>query len=91
MSSSGYWKVVVPPSEAVPSQKDGEEKKALLAAARVQFAKENGADADTWKKLQQSKKCNWINAAVIVCLWMAYTVCNVAYSMMAPFFPQIVC
>ncbi len=38
-----------------------------------------------WKK-----RCNWKNVVVCLCLWLAYTLCNVAYSMINPFFPQIV-
>lgn len=33
---------------------------------------------------------NWRSLLVILCLWLAYFLCNIASSMMAPFFPQIV-
>ncbi len=42
------------------------------------------------KKSSRPRKCNLINIAVVVCLWIAYVMCNAAYSMILPFFPKIV-
>ena len=35
-------------------------------------------------------RSNWRNIVVVVCLWSAYLLCNVAYSTINPFFPQVV-
>ena len=31
---------------------------------------------------------NWRNVFAAVCLWIAFTLCSAAFSMIAPFFPQ---
>jgi hypothetical protein len=37
-----------------------------------------------------SRRLKWKNIAVCLCLLMAYTLCNTAYSIINPFFPQVV-
>lgn len=38
------------------------------------------------------KKCrNWKNISAAVCLWLTYMICSMAYSVIAPFFPDEVC
>ena len=32
--------------------------------------------------------CNWKNVFVAVCLWLTYMFCSIAYSIIAPFFPD---
>lgn len=39
--------------------------------------------------LDQGRK-NWRNVLVVVLLWITYFLCQAAYSMISPFFPQIV-
>lgn len=39
----------------------------------------------------KSSKYNWKNITVATCLWLVYTLCSVAYSIINPFFPGIVC
>ena len=36
------------------------------------------------------RRWKWKNIVVCLCLWMAYTLCNAAYSIINPFFPQVV-
>ncbi len=31
---------------------------------------------------------NWKNLVVSVCLWVTYLICSIAYSIIAPFFPD---
>lgn len=33
---------------------------------------------------------NWKNIIACLCLWIAFVLANIAYSIMAPFFPQVV-
>lgn len=49
-------------------------------------------DKETSKTCQWSglRRYNWKNVVVGLCLWLAYTFCNVAYSTINPFFPGIV-
>ena len=69
-----------------------DEREALLTRITVSAEATTcqASDADDDGKRRQPKKCNLINAAVIACLWTAYTLCNAAYSIISPFFPQIV-
>ena len=34
------------------------------------------------------RRIKWRNVVVAVCLWLAYTLCSAAYSIINPFFPQ---
>ena len=36
----------------------------------------------------RTSRCKWRNVVVVVCLWLAYTLCSAAYSIINPFFPQ---
>ena len=66
---------------------------------RIQYSTEETAAAGLLNKqapdeVQVERRSGgarrWRNIVVCLCLWMAYTLCNVAYSIIAPFFPQIV-
>ena len=69
--------------------------------ARIQYSTEETAAAGLLNQqspensLQKSivgggRRWKWKNVFVCLCLWMAYTLCNAAYSIINPFFPQIV-
>ena len=41
-----------------------------------------------WQKAILFVKGNYKNLAAVLCLWVGFFLCNVAYSLLAPFFPQ---
>lgn len=41
--------------------------------------------------LERLRSCNWFNIATLSCLWLAYLLCNMSYSIAAAFFPEEVC
>lgn len=43
-----------------------------------------------WKYIIACCKGNWKNIIACLCLWIAFVLANIAYSIMAPFFPQVV-
>ena len=45
-------------------------------------------DADKQGICERLRRCKWRDIVVAVCLWLAYTLCNAAYSIIHPFFPQ---
>ena len=51
-----------------------------------------GEEGDPHKCHSWGSQCrqDWRKILALVCLWMAYLLCNVAYSMISPFFPQVV-
>ncbi len=53
---------------------------------------EDGKGACYKKCLSWLSQCreNWKKILVVVILWLAYMLCNVAFSIIAPFFPKIV-
>ena len=38
--------------------------------------------------LAQLRRWNWKNITTISCLWLAYLLCNMSYSIVGPFFPD---
>ena len=47
------------------------------------------SDVETKTSLK-SRVCgwNWKNLLTVVCLWLTYLICSMAYSIIAPFFPD---
>ena len=49
----------------------------------------NGSTEKKPKKsrLSRLREVNWRNAVTVTCLWLAYLLCNMSYSLLGPFFP----
>lgn len=91
-----------PPTAAVPGQAGKvltiwalsasgnftDEKEPLLAKIAVSTEQTESDSAGSEAGRSRLSRCKWRNVAVAVCLWLAYTLCSVAYSTINPFFPQ---
>ena len=42
----------------------------------------------TQQKIKSFLRKNWRNVLVLVCLWIAFSLCTAAFSLMTPFFPK---
>ena len=43
------------------------------------------------QRIKSFLRKNWRNVLVLVCLWIAFSLCTAAFSLIAPFFPKEVC
>ena len=50
---------------------------------------EEGQPAQTMQqRIKSFLRKNWRNVLVLVCLWIAFSLCTAAFSLMTPFFPK---
>ena len=50
---------------------------------------EEGQPAPTsQQRIKSFLRKNWRNVLVLVCLWIAFSLCTAAFSLIAPFFPK---
>ena len=42
----------------------------------------------TPQRIKSFLRKNWRNVLVLVCLWIAFSLCTAAFSLMTPFFPK---
>jgi hypothetical protein len=64
---------------------------------KIQYSTEESAaagllnqDHHEVEKRSGGRRWRWKNITVCLCLWIAFTLCNTAYSIINPFFPQVV-
>lgn len=67
-----------------------EEEKLLQKAISEKLASKIAAAEEKGKSKILATLCswNWENIVIIMCLWVAYLLCNIAYSTIGPFFPR---
>lgn len=46
------------------------------------------ADDAVGVKVKEPRRWDWRDMSACVCLWLTYFICNAAYSIIAPFFPE---
>ena len=69
------------------------ERAPLITKIKYSAEQERLSLSNQQTSVRVEKSCcryNWKNIVVCLCLWEAYTLANVAFSMISPFFPQVV-